>query len=56
MKRTPIKLRSLKSIALKRSVWHRVFAAKYLDNMRKYYNCNVNDRFFVVRDLVLHKK
>ena len=29
---------------------------KYLDSMRRYYNCNVNDRFFMVGDLVLHKK
>jgi len=30
--------------------------AKYLDSMRRYYNHNINDRFFVVRDLVLYKK
>jgi hypothetical protein len=30
--------------------------AKYLDGLRRYRNHNVNDRFFVVRDLVLHKK
>ena len=30
--------------------------AKYLDGLRRYYNCNVNDRFFVVRDLVLRRK
>ena len=30
--------------------------AKYLDSMRRYNNCNVNDRFFVVRNLVLCKK
>jgi len=29
---------------------------KYLDNMRRYYNHNVNNRFFMVGDLVLHKK
>jgi hypothetical protein len=33
-----------------------VRTAKYLDSMRRYYNRNVNDRFFVVRGLVLHKK
>ena len=30
--------------------------AKYLDSMRRYYNRNVNDRFFMVGDLVLRKK
>ena len=30
--------------------------AKYLDSMRRYYNRNINDRFFVVGDLVLRKK
>jgi hypothetical protein len=30
--------------------------AKYLDNMQRYYDRNVNDRFFMVRDLVLRKK
>ena len=30
--------------------------AKYLDSMRRYYNHNVNDRFFMVKDLVLRKK
>ena len=29
---------------------------KYLDSMRRYYNRNVNDRFFMVGDLVLRKK
>ena len=29
---------------------------KYPDSMQRYYNCNVNDRFFMVGDLVLHKK
>ena len=33
-----------------------VQTAKYLDSMRSYYNYNVNDRFFVVGDLVLRKK
>ena len=33
-----------------------VQTAKYLDSVRRYYNRNVNDRFFVVGDLVLHKK
>jgi len=33
-----------------------VRTAKYLDNMRRYYNRNVNDRFFMVGDLVLRKK
>ena len=33
-----------------------VRTAKYLDNMRRYYNRNVNDWFFVVGDLVLRKK
>jgi len=30
--------------------------AKYLNDQLRYYNHNVNDRFFVVRDLVLHRK
>ena len=30
--------------------------AKYLDGLRKYYNRNVNDQFFVVGDLVLCRK
>ena len=30
--------------------------AKYLDGLRRYYNRNVNDRFFVLRDLVLRRK
>ena len=30
--------------------------AKYLDSLRRYYNRNVNDQFFVVEDLVLHRK
>ena len=30
--------------------------AKYLDSLRRYYNPNVNDRFFVVEDLVLRRK
>ena len=29
---------------------------KYLDSMWRYYNRNVNDRFFMVGDLVLRKK
>jgi hypothetical protein len=29
---------------------------KYLDSMRRYYNRNVNDQFFVFEDLVLCKK
>ena len=33
-----------------------VWMAKYLDSMRRYYNRNINDRFFMVKDLVLHKK
>jgi len=33
-----------------------VRTAKYLDGLRRYYNRNVNDRFFVVGDLVLHRK
>ena len=33
-----------------------VRTAKYLDSMRQYYNHNVNDRFFMVGDLVLRKK
>ena len=47
-----IELDSLEKERLVLCVW----SAKYLDNMRMYYNCNVNDRFFMVRDLVLHKK
>ncbi|XP_066341956.1 uncharacterized protein [Miscanthus floridulus] len=33
-----------------------VRTSKYLVSMRRYYNRNVNDRFFVVGDLVLRKK
>ena len=33
-----------------------VWMAKYLDGLRRYYNRNVNNRFFMVRDLVLRKK
>jgi hypothetical protein len=33
-----------------------VRTAKYLDSVRWYYNRNVNNRFFVVGDLVLHRK
>ena len=33
-----------------------VWTVKYLDSMRSYYNRNVNDRFFMVGDLVLRKK
>ena len=30
--------------------------AKYLDGLCRYYNSNVNDRYFMVGDLVLHRK
>ena len=30
--------------------------AKYLDGLQRYYNRNINDRFFVVGDLDLHRK
>ena len=30
--------------------------AKYLDSVQRYYNRNINDRFFMVGDLVLCKK
>ena len=30
--------------------------AKYLDGLRRYYNCNVNDRFFMVGYLVFRRK
>ena len=33
-----------------------VWMAKYLNGLRSYYNCNVNDRFFMVQDPVLRKK
>ena len=33
-----------------------VWTAKYVDGLRRYYNCNVDDRFFVVVDLVLRSK
>ena len=33
-----------------------VRTAKYLDGLQRYYNRNVNDRFFVVGDLVLRRK
>ena len=33
-----------------------VWTAKYLDGLRRYNNRNVSDRFFVVGDLLLHRK
>ena len=33
-----------------------VQTSKFLNGLRRYYNCNVNNRFFVVSDLVLRKK
>jgi hypothetical protein len=30
--------------------------AKYLEGLRRYYNHNVKDRFFMVNDLVLRRK
>ena len=33
-----------------------VRTTKYLDSVQRYYNHNINDRFFMVRDLVLRKK
>ena len=33
-----------------------VWIATYLDSVQRYYNCNVNDWFFMVGDLVLRKK
>jgi hypothetical protein len=33
-----------------------VRTAKYLEGLRRYYNSNVKDRFFVVSDLVLRRK
>ena len=33
-----------------------VQTAKYLDGLRRYNNRNIDDRFFVVGDLVLRKK
>jgi hypothetical protein len=33
-----------------------VQTAKYLDGLCRYYNRNVNDRFFMVEDLVLRRK
>ena len=33
-----------------------VWMAKYLDGLHRYFNCNINDTFFVVEDLVLHRK
>ena len=33
-----------------------VWTVKYLDSMRRYYNHNINNWFFVVGDLVLCKK
>ena len=33
-----------------------VQTAKYLDDLWRYYNRNVNDQFFVVEDLVLRRK
>ena len=33
-----------------------VWMAKYFEGFQRYYNHNVNDRFFVVGDLVLHRK
>ena len=47
-----IELDSLEEERLVSCVW----MAKYLDSMRRYYNCNINDRFFMAGDLVLRKK
>ena len=33
-----------------------VWMVKYLDSLRRYYNRNVNDQFFVVGDIVLRTK
>ena len=33
-----------------------VWMTKYLNSLRRYYNRNVNEKFFVVGDLVLHRK
>ena len=33
-----------------------VWTGKYLEGLQRYYNCNVNHRFFVVGDLVLRRK
>lgn len=33
-----------------------VRTAKYVEGLHRYYNRNVNNRFFVVRDLVLRRK
>ena len=33
-----------------------VRTAKYLNDLRRYYNSSVNDQFFMVKDLVLHRK
>jgi hypothetical protein len=33
-----------------------VRTVKYLDSMQRYYNRNINDRIFMVEDLVLRKK
>ena len=30
--------------------------AKYLEGLRRYYNCNIHERSFAVDDLVLHRK
>ena len=47
-----VELDSLEDERLVSCVW----IATYLDSVQRYYNCNVNDQFFVVEDLVLRKK
>jgi len=47
-----VELDSLEEECLVTCVW----TEKYLNGLRRYYNCNINDRFFVVGDLVLCRK
>ena len=34
----------------------RIRIAKYLEGLRRYYNCNIKGRSFAIGDLVLHRK
>ena len=49
------RLIQLDSLEVERLVTY-VWMTKYIDGLCRYYNRNVNDRFFMVKDLVLHKK
>jgi hypothetical protein len=52
-----MKPESSRLIASRNSVWTPATrTAKYLEGLRRYYNRNVKDRFFVVDDLVMRRK